>query len=147
MPTTAHPPTVLVVDDEPALLNLLGQVLEQHGIAVKLATSGDEAVELYARHRDEIDLVLLDARMPDIDGPQTLQALRRLRPGLRCCFMSGQSATCSANDLLALGALAFFPKPFKMAELARALREVLETAAEPTLSPAVPATVASRGGI
>jgi DNA-binding NtrC family response regulator len=129
MPTTAQATTVLVVDDEPAFLNLLGQVLEQHGLAVRLAGSGDEAVELVARHRDEINLVLLDVRMPDIDGPQTLAALRRLAPDLRCCFMSGEPGVCSTDDLLALGAVAFFPKPFKMAEVARTLREVLEAAA------------------
>jgi CheY-like chemotaxis protein len=129
MPTTAHPTTVLVVDDEPALLNLLALVLQQHGIIARLATSGDEAVELFARHGNEIDLVLLDLRMPDIDGLQTLEALRRLVPNVRCCFMSGQSGADSADALLARGAVAYFQKPFKMADVARKLREVMETAA------------------
>jgi CheY-like chemotaxis protein len=116
--------TVLVVDDEPLVLDLLGLALRQSGTAARLARSGQEAVELYSRHRGDIGLVLLDVRMPQMSGPQTLEALRQLDPTVRCCFMSGE-AGCSADDLLALGALAFFRKPFRLAEVIARLEELL----------------------
>jgi CheY-like chemotaxis protein len=103
---------VLVVDDDPTILHLLGLALPAHGLAVLCADSGTAAVSLYREHGASIDVVLLDVQMPGLDGPQTLAALQTLNPDVRCCFMSGQTGRCSPDDLLALGAADFFPKPF-----------------------------------
>src|ERR1041385_1655495 len=81
-------PGILVADDEPCIRNLLGVVLGRYGFRVWLAPHGEQAVELYCRHRSEIALVLLDVRMPVLDGPATFAALRRINPTVRCCFMS-----------------------------------------------------------
>src|SRR4051812_15644145 len=80
-------PTVLVVDDDPWVGMMLEAVLQGQGCQVRLASGGQEALEVYRRHREAIDLVLLDVVMPGMGGCQTLAALRDINPGVRCCFM------------------------------------------------------------
>src|SRR5262245_11971981 len=79
---------VLVVDDEALIRSMLNTGLAQYGFEVRLAASGREAIEIYSRDFSEIDLVLLDVRMPGLDGPQTLARLEAINPNVRCCFMS-----------------------------------------------------------
>jgi CheY-like chemotaxis protein len=119
------PPEVLVVDDEPLLLQMLGLALPCHGFAVHKAGGGRQALDLYRQHRESIRVVLLDVRMPGLDGPQTLAALREIDPGVRCVFMTGYAADSLADELLALGAEQVVEKPFRdLAALAATLREV-----------------------
>jgi CheY-like chemotaxis protein len=77
-----------------------------------VAANGTEAIDLYRQHHQTLSLVLLDVRLPDMDGPATLAALQQIKPQVRCCFMSGHTGTHTPDQLLALGAVAFFPKPF-----------------------------------
>jgi DNA-binding NtrC family response regulator len=118
---TASQPGVLVVDDDKVLLGLLNTTLQRHGFRVWLAGCGVEAIEVYQRHRASINVVLLDVRMPGLDGPRTLTALRRLDPSVACCFMSGYTADYPLPELLRLGAAHFFDKPFRMEEIVRVL--------------------------
>jgi carbon storage regulator CsrA len=83
------PPRVLVADDEGCLRVLLARVLGRHGFEVVLAATGREAVAHYRQAPGAVAVVLLDVKMPGVDGPQTLAALRQLHPGVRCCFMTG----------------------------------------------------------
>jgi CheY-like chemotaxis protein len=118
------PPEILVVDDEPLIRQLLELALPAHGLAVRTAAGGRQALDLYRTHRGTIDLVLLDVSMPGLDGPQTLARLREIDPGVRCCFMTGHSARYGAGQLLALGAAHVLAKPFgPFGEVARLLRE------------------------
>jgi CheY-like chemotaxis protein len=103
---------VLVADDEPEVLAMLEFALKQHGFAVRRAGGGETAVRLYERHRGTIHVVLLDVQMPGTDGPRTLTALQSIDPGVRCVFMSGNTGTYSADQLLAMGAARVLPKPF-----------------------------------
>jgi CheY-like chemotaxis protein len=115
---------VLVVEDDSAVLGFLDFALKSHGFAVRLAAGGEEATRLYRRHRGTVDVVLLDVRMPGMDGPHTLAALRAIAPSVRCVFMSGHTGEYSAEQLLALGAARVLPKPFSSVDdLVRALRE------------------------
>ena len=117
--------TVLVVDDEPAILQMLGMALPHYGFVARLATTGRKAVEIYRRHHESIDVVLLDVQMNGMDGPQTLAALQVVNPAVRCCFMSASTGNHSPADLMPLGAAHFFQKPFhSLASLACALRQV-----------------------
>jgi CheY-like chemotaxis protein len=117
----AGQPGILVVDDDKILLALLQTTLQKNGFTVWLAASGREAIDIYERHRAQINVVLLDVRMPGLDGPRTLLELQRLDPAVPCCFMSGYSADYSQADLLSRGALYFFDKPFRMDEVVRVL--------------------------
>ena len=108
---------VLVVDDETAVLRVLAAGLRTEGFRVWLAGHGHQAIELYRRHRKEIAVVLLDVAMPGMDGPQTLTALQKLCPTVRCCFMTGNLTPSTEEALLQTGAVRVFRKPFAFTEV------------------------------
>lgn len=114
-------PGVLVADDMGLILTMLKVALEARGFDVWLAMDGDDAIDQYKRDSAEIDLVLLDVQMPGLDGPRTLNALRRLDPDILACFMTGDAGSYTRSDLMACGAVCVFDKPFVAAELAHAL--------------------------
>lgn len=122
-------PGILVVDDEEPIRQLLDIVLQRQGLHVWLATDGCQALKLYDRFRSQIDLVLLDVRMPGMDGPQTLAALRNRNPDLRCCFLTGFTGEYTEQQLHQQGALRVFTKPFALAPLASALWKLAAGAA------------------
>jgi len=124
-PNDLRGPGVLVVDDEEGVREVLDRGLQRYGFRVWLAASGPEALEVYRRHGAVIGAVLLDVRMPEMDGPQTLAALRRLDPAVPCCFMSGQTGAYTEEDLHAAGAAAFVRKPFQLADVAQVLHQLL----------------------
>jgi CheY-like chemotaxis protein len=115
--------TVLVADDDPNVLRLLEAALTLYGFKVLAAPGGAEAVELLHGHPD-VGVALVDVRMPGMDGPRTLAALRAIDPGLPCLFMTGQSGDYTAAELLAFGADGVLEKPFRtLGEVVRALRQ------------------------
>ncbi len=122
-------PGVLVVDDQPDIRALLQTILRHHGFTVWLAPGGAEAVQLYGQQRDRVDLVLLDVAMPEWDGPRTFKALRKENPGLCVCFVSGQGADYTDDELLALGAARIIHRPFEAADVAKVLWELVGTGA------------------
>jgi DNA-binding response OmpR family regulator len=125
IPSDDPRPGILLVEDDLGLLHLVATALQREGFAVWPASSGRAALEIFQRERDRIDVALLDVRMPGLDGPHTLVELRRLHPDLACCFMSGYAGAYTTDDLLALGAIHCFDKPFRLEEVAQRLREVV----------------------
>jgi two-component system KDP operon response regulator KdpE len=115
-------PGVLVVDDDPAVRAQLAEELPRHGFAVWFAETGGEAVNLFRRHHDAIDLILLDSRLLDWEGQDTLSALRRLDPVVRCCFTAHFLDHQGAARLFDQGAAGILTKPFRSDGLAAALR-------------------------
>jgi DNA-binding response OmpR family regulator len=119
-------PGVLVADGDPAIRGLLTCGLRFQNFVVWEAESGAEAVELLRRHLDEIDLALIDMRLPDLDGLAVLGMAEQLKPGLRCCLLGGD---VSADDALReAGAWRVFHKPFSFVEMAHCFRAVQECA-------------------
>jgi len=130
-----HPlprPGVLVVDDEPMLRGLLDVILRRRGFTVWTADGGRSAVEVYQQNQSSISVVLLDVRMPGMDGPQTLAALKRVDPAVLCCFMTGHAGEYTAENLLAQGAVRLFPKPFQVDEIGAALWQTAQLAGRRT---------------
>jgi CheY-like chemotaxis protein len=121
-------PGILIVDDMGPILTLLKFELEPRGFAVWLAVDGDDALDLYLRNREKIDVVLLDVQMPGLDGPHTLAILQRLDPDVVSCFMTGYSGHYTEENLLKRGAACVFNKPFRAEEVAQRLLKVLESA-------------------
>jgi CheY-like chemotaxis protein len=122
---------ILIVDDDASAGLALSGTLREHGFTVWLATSGEEAVHVYARRRSGIDLVLLDVYMPGLDGVATLQALRSADAGVRCCLMSAYRQSFDEEELAKLGVSRFFAKPFQTVELVQDLWLLVANAAEP----------------
>ena len=130
-------PGVLVVDDEHPVRAVVQLGLERNGFEVWLATNGREAVHLYRKHREHIAVVLLDVRMPGLDGPATLDVLRSLNPGVLVCFMSGDTGDYEQEQLRQRGAVHVIVKPFHLDQLAKVLRR---------LAHGVPADLLPSGG-
>ena len=107
-----RPRGLLVVDDDPVVRTILGMLFRQHGLHVRLASNGNDAVDVYRRHGDEIALVLLDVLMPVMDGPHTFARLREIDPSVACYFMSGDCHPYTEDELLSMGAIGFAAKPF-----------------------------------
>lgn len=118
-------PGVLVVDDEEAVRSVLDIVLRQQGFAVWLTKDGYQAIKAYQGRRADIDVVLIDVRMPGLDGPETLAALQKLNPRLRCCFMTGDPGRYSEDELLQRGAERILYKPFRLEEMTRFLWDLV----------------------
>lgn len=116
---------ILIVDDEPSVLGFLQKGLRLNGFTIWPAKTGKEAIEIYRNHRESIAAVLMDVRMPDLDGPATLAALRSISPDVRCCLMSGGIGNYSQEDLLASGAVHVLGKPFALAKAVRVLRQMV----------------------
>jgi len=123
-PTVRQPcakPGVLVVDDDYMVRIMVQLGLERDGFDVWLARSGREAIDLYRRHTEEIAMVLLDVRMPGLDGLQTLEVLRELNPEVLACFMSGDTGVDEPDELVQRGAAQVIVKPFLLDDLANIL--------------------------
>lgn len=115
---------VLVVDDEAYMRSFLQVALEHQGFDVCLAASGWEAVELYRRHRDRITVALLDVRMPGLNGPETVEALREINPQLRYAFMTGNAGNDQTGQWLEQSGAPVLAKPFRLEKVTRVLRRL-----------------------
>ena len=119
-------PTVLVVDDSPAMVRYLRTFLESESFNVESAAHGAEAL---ARLRDgcDPDVLLLDLQMPGMDGLETLRHVRAMRPELSVVMCSGVDDTTTAAAALALGACAYLVKPVQPLYLSAALARCLQS--------------------
>jgi len=115
-------PGVLVVDEDHLVRIMVQLGLERNGFDVWLARNGRDAIDLYRRHTEEITVVLLDVRMPGLNGVQTLKALRELNPELPACFMIGDTDPYKPAELLQRGAAYVIAKPFLLDNLANIIR-------------------------
>ncbi len=117
--------TVLLVDDEEAILEVGRGMLEAIGYRVIIARSGEEAIEVYKRRKDDIDIVLLDISMPGIGGGETYNRLKEINSDIKVLLSSGFSIDGEAYQILGRGCNGFIQKPFKMNELSGKLNEIL----------------------
>jgi signal transduction histidine kinase/CheY-like chemotaxis protein len=116
---------VLVVDDEPGILEAAGAMLESFGLQVATAPDGVQAMEFMATGGADVKLVLLDLTMPRMDGRQTLQALRQLHPTLPVILSSGYDPHLSPEGRQVIDPRAFLRKPYTRLDLQRTLTEAL----------------------
>jgi len=113
---------ILVLDLDPLVGEGLREGLPAYGFSVWATEARDEALGLLLRHRWEIDLVLMDSRLLDGAGEETLTALREAAPGIRVCFTTECLCRQSSQDLFGHGAVGILVKPFRLDGLASALR-------------------------
>ena len=117
--------TVLLVDDEDMVLEVGARVLEKLHYAVLKADNGRDAVALFARHPDQVALVILDINMPGMSGGVVFEELRKLKPDVKVLLTSGYGLDRQTRELLASGSCDFIQKPFTIAALTRKLSEIL----------------------
>ena len=123
--------TVLLVEDETALLMLGARQLERLGYTVLAAASPTEALRIAGTFDGEIDLLITDVIMPEMDGRELWRQLDVLRPGIKTLFMSGYSADVIAHHGALDTGVHFLQKPFKVGSMAAKVREALgDTAAQ-----------------
>jgi len=116
---------ILLVDDEASIREVAKTTLEAHGYRVVTASDGTEALSVYARQGNEIDLVLTDMMMPYLDGLGTIKALERMNPRVRVIAASGLHAQQRLSQSDSPTIKGFIPKPFTAERLLTALNEVL----------------------
>jgi two-component system, cell cycle sensor histidine kinase and response regulator CckA len=120
--------TVLVVEDEPDVRELVRRMLELEGYAVVTAASGAEALRLFEQG-GPIDVLVTDIVMPGLSGRDLAMELRSRAPGLRIVLMSGFAEDAGALDELLAGGAVFVEKPFTSRTLVTEVRSVLDAAA------------------
>ena len=121
--------TVLVVEDQPDLLEIACGALRLHGYRVLPARGSGEAMLLAEQNPGRIDLLVTDVVMPLLSGVELARRLRGVRPELRVLFISGYPHEEMARVGLSLHEVSFLPKPFRPGELVRKVREILDAPA------------------
>jgi PAS domain S-box-containing protein len=118
--------TILLVEDDPALLNLSTVLLKKLGYSVLSASAPGEAIVVFGEHAGRIDLLMTDVVMPEMNGHDLAQHLFSISPNLQCLFMSGYPAKIIGQGAVIDEGIHFIQKPFSLNSLAGKLREVLE---------------------
>jgi len=118
--------TILFVDDEDAIVELGHQFLSRLGFHVKTAKSGQEALEIYRKEKEGIDLVILDMIMPKMSGGETYDRLKQIDPSINVLLSSGYSLNGQAQEILDRGCRGFIQKPYTLEKLSRNVREALD---------------------
>ena len=121
---TFTPPRVLVADDDPGMREWLRDSLESAGYHVAEAVNGRKATDLLKRR--SVDLCITDLIMPDQEGIETIQLLRREYPALKIIAISGSSIPDMLNVSKLLGAEATLQKPIRLDTLLETVKQVLE---------------------
>ncbi|MCP4751653.1 MAG: response regulator [Proteobacteria bacterium] len=117
-------PIVLFVDDEIEYLETLMKRMNKRGVRVSGAASGEEALELLGRR--SVDVVVLDVKMPGMDGIQTLREIKRIKPLVEVIMVTGHASMEAASEGMALGAFDYLMKPVDIDELLYKIQDAHE---------------------
>ncbi|MDX9868467.1 MAG: response regulator [Kiritimatiellia bacterium] len=127
---------MLVVEDDPALLNLTVSMLKAEGYAALPAASPEEAARLAGEHAGEIHVLLTDVVLPGMNGRELESRIRQVRPAVKSLFMSGYTANVIAHHGVLDAGVAFLAKPFSRCDLAVKIRSVLGSGTRSSAKPA-----------
>ena len=118
---------ILLVDDEPAIVNLLKIMLSRQGYIVHEHTASPEALEAFRASPWDYDLVITDMSMPHMTGEQLVQHIHALRPDMPVIICSGFSERVSAKNAREMGFKGFLMKPVALEQMARMVRDALDS--------------------
>jgi two-component system, cell cycle sensor histidine kinase and response regulator CckA len=121
--------TILLVEDQPALRDVVRESLETFGYRVVEAADGEQAMAMAMTAEEPLQLLLSDVVMPAMGGRELADALRKARPNLPVLFMSGYTEGAVSRHGVLEGGTAFISKPFTPRDLARKVRETLDATA------------------
>jgi len=122
--------TILLVDDEDLIIEIGQKMLAKMGYRTLIAQGGQETIEVYRQHGDRIDLTILDMIMPDMNGQETYESLKKLNPAVKVLLSSGYSLNDQARKIMDLGCRGFIQKPFDVIQLSQKIREILDRSDE-----------------
>ncbi|WP_373529261.1 response regulator [Nostoc sp.] len=125
IPSTGEGELILVVDDEPAILEITKTSLETHNYKAIVASDGIEAIALYAKNMEKISAVLMDVMLPSLDGLTAIRTLQKINPEVRIIATSGLMSSNKLGTIAALGVNTFLSKPYTVNELLLSLQKVL----------------------
>ncbi len=126
--------TILLIDDEANIIQVTAEMLDSLGYRVLIAQSGREAVAIFEKHKNEIDLIILDIIMPGIGGGETYDFIKILKSDVKVLISSGYSLKGEAENLIQQGCVGFLQKPYRLEQLSEALCEILQTELQPQLA-------------
>ena len=118
--------TILMIEDEDVVIEVTQAMLEWLGYRVMVAKTGKDAIHITKTFDGQIDLALLDIKLPDMEGGKVYPLIMKARPDLKVIVFSGYSIEGPARKILDAGAQDFIQKPFSLATLSEKLKEVLE---------------------
>ena len=121
--------TILVVEDEPTVRNLLREVLERTGYRVVACAAPDEGIAACLAPEPNIDLVLTDVVLPGMNGWEMASRISQARPGVRVVFMSGYTEHVLVREGVLDGRVEYLQKPFSLDTLRQRLKSLLEAPA------------------
>jgi len=119
----SSPRSILVVDDEEALRTVLSSELASEGYQVESASDGDEAISII--EKKQFDLVLLDIKMPKVDGFEVLKFIKKSFPAIKVIMLTAFADLKNAIESKKLGAEDFISKPYDLVDLLTTIERVL----------------------
>lgn len=119
--------TILLVDDEPVILNVARDLLQALGYKMLTAQDGETALDIYEKSMNEIDLVILDMVMPEMGGGEIFDELKKIKPDVKVLLSSGYSINGQASKIISRGCVGFIQKPFTIHDIASQLRKIFDT--------------------
>jgi len=118
-------PTVLVVDDEELMRQVVAIMVEENGGSVIEAVNGKDAIEKFSNLKDKIDCIFMDFSMPELNGFETYCEIKKLKADIPVIMMSGLAIIPEVQDLIQAGKIGFLSKPFHENELIDTLNNCL----------------------
>jgi DNA-binding NtrC family response regulator len=115
---------VLAVDDEEGFLSTMAKLLAKRGCRVETASGGGKALDILADH--EVDVVILDVKMPGMDGIKTLKEGKRLRPATEFIMLTGHGTLDTAMEAIQLGAFDYLIKPCSLDKLLQFIKDAAD---------------------
>ncbi len=119
--------TVMLVDDEPSMLNVAAEMLQTLGYKTITANSPHHAVDVFKKNREHIDVVVLDYLMPEMNGGELFNVLRQENSNTRFILATGLGDELEVEDIVKNGFCSFIQKPFGINDISRKIREALES--------------------
>lgn len=117
---------IMLVDDEEIIIELGKRVLSNLGYEVLVCRNGPEAIEVYRKNRESINLAIIDIVMPKMNGGEVLRKLKEINPEIKAIMSSGYSENGCARIAGSEGALGFIQKPYRIAEMSRMISKVMK---------------------
>lgn len=125
IPAVTGSETILLVDDEPMIIEVVSKILSRLGYDVLTAASGQDALEKYKSNGDRIDLLIIDMIMPQMSGGELFDRLKKINPTVSVILSSGYSVDGEAQKILERGCNGFLQKPFSRSQLSEKIRTIL----------------------